>query len=252
MRDGGELATVALLCEARGDDMTSEQEILVREWAQTARKVGAEFEAVGIEDLFARAEQAERELTAWRAETGAGRPEDAGAAIRNTREDLRQAEMERARLERELDAIRFNLSTVHLGELQTEKAAREVAEKEQDEARQECERLRRHAVEADEARERAEADNAAKDKAFSEYVEQYGVEHETRCPEDDTCDCEFVVALNKAFGPSHPGAALLEYVLALEAVRETAARVASEAHVGTSFDGLDGALRVVDALKVKP
>jgi hypothetical protein len=42
--------------------------------------------------LRSRAEQAEKELGLWRAETGAGRPEDAGAAIRNIREDLRQAE----------------------------------------------------------------------------------------------------------------------------------------------------------------
>jgi len=59
------------------------------------------------------------------------------------------------------------------------------------------------------------ADNAAKDKAFSEYVYERGVEHEdapgtdVACPEDDTCECPRIVALNAAFGPERPGAAML-------------------------------------------
>jgi hypothetical protein len=65
-------------------------------------------------------------------------------------------------------------------------------------------------------RRRAEADNAAKDRAFSEYVAAWGVDHEDvpgtdiPCPEDDACECPHIVALNAAFGPKHPGAALLE------------------------------------------
>lgn len=65
-------------------------------------------------------------------------------------------------------------------------------------------------------RDAAISDNAAKDKAFAAYVEMYGVQHgdvsgtETTCPEDDTCECPHVIALNAAFGHAHPGAALLE------------------------------------------
>lgn len=68
--------------------------------------------------------------------------------------------------------------------------------------------------------ERAEADNAAKNEAFRQYVEWHGVIHDSECPEDDTCDCEFIVALNRAFGPEHPGGALLEELRALRMVRE--------------------------------
>lgn len=71
-----------------------------------------------------------------------------------------------------------------------------------------------------------EADNAAKDEAFRLYVEERGVEHDdipgtdTRCPEDDTCECPRIVALNAAFGPSSPGAALLaEHAKALKRAR---------------------------------
>ncbi len=73
-----------------------------------------------------------------------------------------------------------------------------------------------------EERDAALADNAAKDKAFAAYVEAWGVEHDAEpetnapCPEDDTCDCPLILALNAAFGSNHPGAALLERMRALE------------------------------------
>lgn len=66
-----------------------------------------------------------------------------------------------------------------------------------------------------------EADNAAKDTAFREYVEKWGVEHDdvpgtdASCPEDDTCECQHIRSLNAAFGPPHPGAALLSEMEAL-------------------------------------
>jgi hypothetical protein len=78
------------------------------------------------------------------------------------------------------------------------------------------ERLRKECMDAEARAERAEADNAAKDRAFSEYVAAWGVDHEDvpgtdiPCPEDDACECPHIVALNAAFGPKHPGAALLE------------------------------------------
>jgi hypothetical protein len=90
-----------------------------------------------------------------------------------------------------------------------EKAAREHAEKERNAARESADDWKT-------CYERAEADNAAKDRAFSEYVAAWGVDHEDvpgtdiPCPEDDACECPHIVALNAAFGPKHPGAALLE------------------------------------------
>jgi DNA repair exonuclease SbcCD ATPase subunit len=73
--------------------------------AERVAREGAQEQRRHIEDrlseaternlaLLARVEQTEQQLGSWRAETGAGRPEDAGAAIRNTREDLRRAERE--------------------------------------------------------------------------------------------------------------------------------------------------------------
>lgn len=35
--------------------------------------------------------------------------------------------------------------------------------------------------------------------AMSAYFEHYGAEHEDGCPEDDTCECELVGAVNEAF-----------------------------------------------------
>lgn len=72
-------------------------------------------------------------------------------------------------------------------------------------------------------RDTALADNAAKDEALAAYIEFHGAEHEEDdCPEDDTCTCPHLVALNAAFGPPHPGAALLEEVEALRAFAATA------------------------------
>jgi|GEM_PF-6186326 len=64
------------------------------------------------------------------------------------------------------------------------------------------------------------ADNVAKSEAFLAYCHEHGVEHEDGCPEDDTCRCPLVVALNAAFGP-RPGDALLEKMRRMEVALRT-------------------------------
>lgn len=89
-----------------------------------------------------------------------------------------------------------------------ERRRREQAERERDEARAECERLRRRGVEDDEARERAEADNAKYIRALNL------VEHLIINGRAEEARQEAIWVME----PDHPGAAMLERMRAVEAV----------------------------------
>lgn len=99
--------------------------------------------------------------------------------------------------------------------------------------------------------EAAEADNAAKDEAFRLYVEERGVEHddipgtEIPCPEDDTCECPRIVALNAAFRTGSVGTGYRARVRA-EVLRELAAELREEANIVR--DALPDRARQADAI----
>lgn len=150
------------------------------------------------------------------------------AAVLNAR-----AELERERDAREKAEAQWNDDErdlqAHCAGL---KARVEQAEKERDEAKTECERLRRLALESDEARERAEADNA---EVTGLLVQLFPKEHRDtwivwlhedgcRAARDDyaecRCDGEAYEERIRTAIEDHPGAALLDRVRALEAVRE--------------------------------
>jgi hypothetical protein len=46
--------------------------------------------------------------------------------------------------------------------------------------------------------------------AWSEHVHQHGFEHEEGCPEDDTCECPLVVAVNRSDAEYRAALAALE------------------------------------------
>lgn len=183
-----------------------------------------------------RAEQAEREVSYWKIATGASVPQHAHDALHNLRNDLSAADHEEESL----------------------KASLAQALRERDEARERILGLDAGNAELFGRVQRAEADNAAKDKAFSEYVEEWGVCHEdipgteTPCPEDDTCECPRIVALNAAFRDGHPGAALLERMRALEKVRELLKDGVMGGHIVLVDEcrDLSEACKAADALKV--
>lgn len=52
------------------------------------------------------------------------------------------------------------------------------------------------AIRADKAE--AEADAAALRVAWLNYIEEYGIDHFSGCPEDDTCKCPLVAQINAA------------------------------------------------------
>lgn len=119
--------------------------------------------------------------------------------VRDLRVDWRRRE---AQLEKALEEARA-----------AKKTAQDDAERLADLLHQEQqahEQTRQALVSATARAERAEADCLAKDAAVSAYFEHLDAEHEEDCPEDSTCACSLVVAINKAFGPGHPGAELLD------------------------------------------
>jgi hypothetical protein len=82
------------------------------------------------------------------------------------------------------------------------------------------------------------ADNAAKDAAVEAYFYEYGAEHGDGCPEDDTCDCPLVVAINHAFADNRPGAALLERMRKLEEALLAALALIGESPARTEIERL--------------
>lgn len=65
-------------------------------------------------------------------------------------------------------------------------------------------------------------DNAALRHAVGAYLEFHGGQHEEDdCPEDDTCTCPHLVALNASLAMPHPGSTLLDEMERLKKEVET-------------------------------
>lgn len=277
---------------------------MLRALAAAARHDGDEEAALAVEEILCehqvdqgviavwrgRAERADRELGLWRAETGAGSPEDAGAAIRHTREDLRQAERERdewsERFQKSADIVSAAAvaqeraeSAVSILTAQLAEERRTVAElrQERDKACKAAsihEEMRRRArMDAEEAEgdaaqvriraERAEADNAAL-RACVTMLRREAPPSGRMATAGEVERWE--TALSESWGTLralHPGAALLEDLRVARDLAEIARRIPRPCgHSGDEETGehdedcelcLWASLQsAADALKVKP
>lgn len=225
-----------------------------------------------VTSVLALLRKAERELTAWRAEAGAGRPEDAGAAIRNTRIDLRRAEMDRDEYSNDYKQLEATAASVDVARICAEKERDKwKARAEQSElGREETLRMWREyktakdadVAHADAARERAEAEvsRLCQQREEDARTVRAALDEQEKAEVDNAALLEILDGIiwrhtEIAGGPDahdkalhvrqqhHPGASLLEYVRALE-----------EFHEASGSDDIvrkRRALAAVDALRGK-
>lgn len=152
------------------------------------------------------------------------------------------------------DVIRANIAALRArveAEKEARERSREVLTKRAKKADADVEEARRRRDEWRARAEAAEADNAAKDEAFRLYVEERGVEHddipgtEIPCPDDDTCECPRIFALNAAFRTGNVGTGYRARVRA-ELLRELADELREEANIVR--DALPDMARQADAI----